>query len=887
MKIFIRRIIALLISGSLLFGFTACGESFAQDRKWTDYEKPVFDSQQRETGKPFIAQIKLSTKDIPIAIADVRDFGATGDGVTDDSGAIQKALTAAAKLGGGVVFIPAGRYRLDGTLVIPTCVTLRGDWVSPDLSPAGSEGTVLLCYDQKGKADGTPMFTMSAGSSVTNLTVIYPEQNPDNPVDYPVTFMQDVGNSMNIENVTIVNPCVGIKIGPHYNILHYIKNVYMSPLKKGIDIDFTPDIGRLENVSISPKYWQENGIISYTKNQKRKIENAMFDNTTGITMARSDWEYMYGVFIENCKIGIELISGEQSAGNGQMNNLSVDNCDIGLRIEAISQLSLAVANSRFTGTKKTTAAILTEVPFKYVVLFNNIVFDGRFENAVLSKGGTTSFANCDFKNWGDGYAVNLDKKSLSMQNCTFEKAAKHIVISKDAESASIIGCDFAKSPDIKNDAGETVLISHEKMDVMRINATSHIYKDSFPKPKSEKIYNVADFGAVADSTSDNTKAFRAALDAARETGGTVYIPAGRYLIKDTLTVPSGVELRGVFDGPCHSTTYGSILFTTQGKGKDEGQSFISLEPDSGVRGFQIGYPEQKNQAVIPYPYAVMGLGRDVWAIDVVFINAYQGIDFGTNNCEGHYISYVSGSPIKTGIFIGGGSESGWVENVHFNPHYWFMSDIMEDRPTPEDYFQIFWYTQTSLLDGIVLGDCQNEHIFNTFAFGANKGIHLINQNGKTASADIIGHGTDGSATGVQIDDCTAVEFVNSQLVTTAHQRTKIKVLKNNTGEARFFNTLTFAQADTAIDMAGGKLLVQQFNALYLKKTPRIFNIAGGEATFNLVYLPSMRKHGSVTEGKLNLLGNIVLKKDGWKSIKEPVQYDASSAQVKTDRDWWK
>lgn len=887
MNRYMKKGSALLMTVCLLFGLAACGENNASAGKLTAYEKPTFDNQRRETGKPFVAQTKLSTKDIPIALADVRDFGAVGNGITDDSEAIQKALSAVQKLGGGTVFVPAGRYRMDGTLIIPTCVTLRGDWVSPDLSPAGSEGTVLLCYGQKGKADGTPMFTMSAGASVTNLTVMYPEQSADNPVNYPVTFMQDVGNSMNIENVTIVNPYIGIKIGPHYNVLHYIKNVYMSPLKIGIDIDFTPDIGRLENVYISPKYWQENGLISYTDKQKRKIENAMFANTTGITVARSDWQYMYGVSVQNCKIGIELVNREQGAGNGQMNNLSIDNCDIGLRIEAISQLSLAVSNSKISSTKKTTAAVLTEIPFKYVAMFNNVVFDGQFQNAVLSKGGTLSFANCDFKNWGDGYAINLDKKSLSVQACTFEKATKHIVIGKNAESASIVGCDFGKKPDIKNDAGNVVLISHDKIDTPLISATEHVYKDTFPKPNSGKIYNVSDFGAVADSTSDNTQAFRAALDAARETGGTVYIPAGRYLIKDTLTVPSGVELRGVFDGPCHSTTYGSILFTTQGKGKDEGQSFISLEPNSGIRGFQIGYPEQKNQAVVPYPYAVLGLGKDVWAIDVVFINAYRGIDFGTNNCDGHYISYVSGSPIKTGIFVGGGSKSGWVENVHFNPHYWFFSDIMEDRPTAENYFQTFWFTQTSLLDGIVLGDCQNEHIFNTFVFAANKGIHFINQGGRAASADVIGHGTDGCATGVQIDNCTAVEFVNTQLVTTAEKRTTIKILKENTGEARFFNTLTFAQTDTALDMAGGRLLVQQFNGLYLKKTPKIFNITGGEATFNLVYMPSMGNHGIVTAGKLNLLGNLVMKKAGWEGVEEPVSFDGSSGQVVTDRNWWK
>lgn len=42
----------------------------------------------------------------------VKAFGARGDGVADDSGAIQTAINAAASTGGGLVFLPPGKYRL-------------------------------------------------------------------------------------------------------------------------------------------------------------------------------------------------------------------------------------------------------------------------------------------------------------------------------------------------------------------------------------------------------------------------------------------------------------------------------------------------------------------------------------------------------------------------------------------------------------------------------------------------------------------------------------------------------------------------------------------------------------------------------------------------------
>jgi hypothetical protein len=56
-------------------------------------------------------------------IINVTDFGAAGDGLTDDTAAIQTAIDTAAA--GGCIFFPAGRYRVT-TLVIAKPLTLQG-----------------------------------------------------------------------------------------------------------------------------------------------------------------------------------------------------------------------------------------------------------------------------------------------------------------------------------------------------------------------------------------------------------------------------------------------------------------------------------------------------------------------------------------------------------------------------------------------------------------------------------------------------------------------------------------------------------------------------------------------------------------------------------------
>lgn len=55
-------------------------------------------------------------------IANVKDFGAKGDGTTDDTVAIQSALLS----GNSLVFLPAGHYKITAALTIPAGVTLEG-----------------------------------------------------------------------------------------------------------------------------------------------------------------------------------------------------------------------------------------------------------------------------------------------------------------------------------------------------------------------------------------------------------------------------------------------------------------------------------------------------------------------------------------------------------------------------------------------------------------------------------------------------------------------------------------------------------------------------------------------------------------------------------------
>ena len=146
----------------------------------------------------------------------VRNFGARGNGKTDNTAAIQKALDAAGKQGGNVVLLPADDYLIKGALNVPANVTLQGIFRASVAGVGGDNhyapgnlpqsGSCLLATGGKGKPDGTPLISLNTNSTLYGVKVFYPEQTcQEPPVQYPWTVRQ-LGDSAALVNVTILNP---------------------------------------------------------------------------------------------------------------------------------------------------------------------------------------------------------------------------------------------------------------------------------------------------------------------------------------------------------------------------------------------------------------------------------------------------------------------------------------------------------------------------------------------------------------------------------------------------------------------------------------------------------------------------------------------------------
>ena len=78
-----------------------------------------------------------------VDVINVKDFGAVGDGVTDDTAAIQSALDAV-PLSGGTLYIPSGTYAFTGLTITKSYLTICG--AGRDDDNIAQRGTTSLKY---------------------------------------------------------------------------------------------------------------------------------------------------------------------------------------------------------------------------------------------------------------------------------------------------------------------------------------------------------------------------------------------------------------------------------------------------------------------------------------------------------------------------------------------------------------------------------------------------------------------------------------------------------------------------------------------------------------------------------------------------------------------
>ncbi|MBN8217252.1 MAG: hypothetical protein J0L75_11470 [Spirochaetes bacterium] len=755
---------------------------------------------------------RAPTMDVVLSGFRVGDFGAKGDGVSDDTAPFQAALDAMAKRGGGTVFAPAGRYAIRGSLTLPTSVTLRGEWASPS-NGAPVSGTVLMAFAGRGDSNGEPFLLLQPSSGVKDLAVWYPEQDARAIVPYPWCIKQAGGDNATAENLTLVNPYQGIRIGPEWNELHFVRSVFGSPLSTGIQFDVTTDIGRLENIHLSPDYWSASGLPGAPE-KGGPHARWMLDHGTGLRMLRSDWEYGSFISVRGYQTGFEILTSPKGAPNAQYYAIRIEGCRTALRVVDANAIGLAFTACVFEGSEY---GIATLPSFTAALLLHSSTVRGGVAAALLDGTARSSalFQRCRFEG-----GVKRVAGQASFLDCDFSGPGEALSLEEGVSVAIVAGCRFpAGKRAVDRSGSPLVRVSDEAVPPSRIPALAWP-GDRPRKPARTELFvaTEAPYGARGDGAQDDTAAIQRALDAAgKRGGGLVFLPGGNYAVRGNLHIPPGVELRGVYDVPHHTLGKGSVLRFFAGRGDVAAPPAIAMEALSGLRGVTVMYPEQKDDAFTPYPPTVQGRGHGIYVVNLAALNPWYLLDFKTFRCDGHLLDYVAGAPLKVGLAVGGGSRGGEVRNAQFNPHYWGRSPWPENKP--KDMLKGnpgVWGFQKENLDAFQFGDCPGELQFQNFVFGSLYGLHFVEENGKGASGIILGHGTDGSKVSAVIDASApeGLDFINAELVCMATTDKKyVEVGPSFKSEARFYNTLLWAQPETSARIRGGALHFELANFL--------------------------------------------------------------------------
>lgn len=673
-----------------------------------------------------------NTNEIVVALTTPQDFGAVGDGVTDDTLAFQNAMNAVYNSGGpggGVVYVPPANYAFYTNLVIPTGVTLHGDWTDWTLGTNGLVGTTFCVYAGAGQTNGAPFISLNRSAAVRDINIWYPNQNPAGIVPYPYALGVGGGDNF-IQNLVLVNSYAGIQVSSAEFVLSTVIGtpLYMGVTSSGV----IADICQTEDIRFSPAIWPASRLPGAPA-PGSAYATWMRTNGTGIQMYRIDGLINVNTEISGYNVGLDFETSSNGQAGCSFFNGWVTNCATALLAQEMQTAEgLEISDFLLDGDVAVSRTHLTN---SAAAEFDNCQIIGRAGPAVSCTGAnwqsSMAFQNCTISN-----AVTLAGPGvLNFVNCRL-LGATQCVMSATGTRIGFTGCTFAPAQKIVNNGSANNLLLDPRpaiSNAMPVFDWTNVMADfATRRPAKTNLFVTSAFGTTGNGNTDDTLAIRNALAAAGANGGgIVYLPPGQYHVTNTLDVPPGVELRGPYEAR-HGTwpgadgvAKGAIVQPYGGQGNTNGPVAIALEPNAGLVGVTLSYENQGTNCY-PYPPAIQGRGGNIYAIGVQCPNPYIFLDLDTYTCTNHFIDMLDGWALLNGARIGNGS-SGTFIDCHANWTFWIdnygsRSSLPVAAQPPVDLFVM------NNLQYYVLGNCQ-ELFVKDFSIIENMYMHCISENG--------------------------------------------------------------------------------------------------------------------------------------------------------------
>uniref|UniRef100_A0A4Y8PQD0 Carbohydrate-binding protein n=1 Tax=Paenibacillus athensensis TaxID=1967502 RepID=A0A4Y8PQD0_9BACL len=276
----------------------------------------------------------------------------------DATSSIQSALNDAGNAGGGVVYVPAGWYKISTHLTIPANVELRGASSVPQRDEDGySAGTVLMAYEGHNTSNpetATALLTLNGNrAGVSGLRVFYPNNNPANGVvPYPY-MIRGNGSSTYVVNIGTANAYNAVDLSTYRNDNHYVHRVVGLFLNNGIVVG-NSTTGWIDNVltngnAITRIGYNVPGWVSGSNLFSQVIDPVTRQNEKLIVINGASNEWVSNAFAYGANLGLYVKSGTVNAVNLGTDNLGTG----GYTVKVDSGTAKVMNMMRYNGTTST------------------------------------------------------------------------------------------------------------------------------------------------------------------------------------------------------------------------------------------------------------------------------------------------------------------------------------------------------------------------------------------------------------------------------------------------------------------------------------------------------------------------------------------------------
>jgi hypothetical protein len=267
--------------------------------------------------------------------------GALGNDTGDDGPAIQRAIDSAMAAHGGIVFLPAGTYRLGSGLSLSGGVILEGSGWNRD--PNHPVGTWLHVTSTA----FIPIAISFDGSGVRGLAIAH-DQPPVRPgwtpnLGYPYAIQlhgvrpgTGAPYGAFIRDVLLLNPTRGVLQAGENGAagLLEVSRLYGQPLLRGFEIQNMQDVLHVNGLHFGPVWSTDPNVFSYTR-----------ANGIGIVSYRDDEPVFQDIFLFEYLTGFQFSSNSAGVTGGfHISNYHCDACHEGIRIWQASGTRGAVSN---------------------------------------------------------------------------------------------------------------------------------------------------------------------------------------------------------------------------------------------------------------------------------------------------------------------------------------------------------------------------------------------------------------------------------------------------------------------------------------------------------------------------------------------------------------